>query len=270
MPLLHHTLVTPEGAAPSRAVLFLHGIFGSGPNWRSFARRWVEARPGWAAVLVDLRMHGNSQAMPPPHTVQACARDLQELARALPMPVDGVVGHSFGGKVALAYLDAVRGDLERAFILDSTPGARPDHRGSESTLQVLAFLERVGPVPTRNDFVTRAVQAGLSQGIGQWLAMNLERRGDQFEVKLDLHAVRELLEDYFRLDLWEVLEHPPGRVKLEVVLGGRSRVFDEAERARLQAIAARLPDRLAIHVLPEAGHWLHVDDPEGTARILLS
>lgn len=267
--MLHHAIVEAGGAAPSRYVLFLHGIFGTGANWRTFARRWVEAKPGWGAVLVDLRMHGASQAQPPPHTVQSAAGDLVELARALDGPVEAVVGHSFGGKVALAYADAVAGNLERAFILDSTPGPRPDHRGSESTLEVLAFLERVGQVATRAEFVQRARAAGMSQGIAQWLAMNLERRGESFEVKLELHAIRELLEDYFRLDLWEVLERPPGRVRFEVVLGGRSKVFDASERARLQAIAARLPERLVIHELPNAGHWVHVDDPEGVARLLL-
>ena len=50
-----HTVVTAEGARPERAILFLHGILGSGGNWRTFARRFVAARPDWAAVLVDLR-----------------------------------------------------------------------------------------------------------------------------------------------------------------------------------------------------------------------
>jgi len=266
---LHFSVVEPESGAASRCVLFLHGILGTGANWRAFARRWVQAKPTWAAVLADLRMHGQSQSLPPPHTVQAAATDLVELEANLPAPVEAVVGHSFGGKVALAYVDRKRGDLERAFILDSSPGTRLDHRGSESTLQVLGFLERVGPVPSRNAFVAQAVAAGLPQGIAQWLAMNLQPRGDSLAVKLDLGAIRTLLDDYFRLDLWEVLEHPPGRVRFEVVLGGRSNVFDAAERARLQAIAARLPERVRVHELPNAGHWVHVDDPEGVARVLL-
>ncbi|MBS2028600.1 MAG: alpha/beta hydrolase [Deltaproteobacteria bacterium] len=267
MSALHHTRIVAEGAQPSRWVLFLHGIFGSGANWRTFARRWVERDPSWGAVLVDLRKHGASQDLPPPHTVQNAANDL--IALELPGPVEAVVGHSFGGKVALAYVEARRGDLSRAVILDSTPGARPDHRGSESTLDVLAFLERVGPVPHRDAFVARGVDAGISAGIGQWLAMNLERRGDAMVLKLDLDAVRALLNDYFRIDLWEVLERPPGRVVFDVVLGGRSTVFDASERAKLQALAAAQPNRIRITELPNAGHWVHVDDPEGVARVLL-
>ena len=267
MSALHHTRVVAEGANPSRWVLFLHGIFGSGANWRTFARRWVERDPSWGAELVDLRMHGASQNLPPPHTVQRAAQDLLELE--LPGSVEAVVGHSFGGKVALAYVDARRGDLSRAVILDSTPGARPDHRGSESTLEVLAFLERVGAQPNRDAFITRAQEAGISLGIAQWLAMNLERRGESMVLKLDLEAIRSLLNDYFRIDLWKTLERPPGRVHFDIVLGGRSTVFDASERARLNAIVTAHPDRVRVTELPHAGHWVHVDDPEGVAKVLL-
>ena len=79
---------------------FLHGILGSGANWRTFARRFVEAKPTWRAVLVDLRKHGASQDFPAPHTLVACADDLRALEKSIGR-FDGVLGHSFGGKVAL-------------------------------------------------------------------------------------------------------------------------------------------------------------------------
>ena len=270
MAILSKTLLTRTGAPqPERWVLFLHGILGTGLNWRTFAKQWVDAKDGWGAVLVDLRMHGASQGFAPPHTVQAAAQDLVDLGETLEGPIDAVVGHSFGGKVALAYVDRRHGELERAVLLDSSPGTRLDHRGSESTFQVLQFLERVGPMASRNAFVEAAEAAGLSRGIAMWLAMNLEQRGDTFVVKLDLNAIHALLEDYFRLDLWEVLERPPGRVRFDVVLGGKSRVFSDEERAHVLELARARPERISVEVLEEAGHWVHVEDPAGVTRILL-
>lgn len=267
MAALHSTRLTGE-VTPGRWALFLHGILGSGANWRGFARRFVQAHPGTGAVLVDLRLHGASLGVPGPHTIQAAAQDLVELAATLPGPVETVVGHSFGGKVALAYVDRVHGALEHAVILDSTPGTRVDQRGSESTVRVLQLLQRVGPTPTRKAFVEQVVAAGQTLGLAQWLAMNLEQRGDAFVCKLDLAAVGELLEDYFRRDLWELLEQPPGRVRFDVVLGGRSSVFDAADRLRLEQAARARPERIRVHTLEQAGHWLHVDDPEGVAAVL--
>src|SRR4051812_24710793 len=60
-PILAHTRVAAPGRTPERWLLVLHGIYGAGRNWGSIARRLVEARPEWGAVLVDLRMHGQSR-----------------------------------------------------------------------------------------------------------------------------------------------------------------------------------------------------------------
>src|SRR5436305_214981 len=85
---LAHALVTAPsvgaGSAPARWMLFLHGILGSGANWRTFAKQIVAERPSWGAVLVDLRLHGESQqGFGPPHTIAAAARDVAELIAAL-------------------------------------------------------------------------------------------------------------------------------------------------------------------------------------------
>lgn len=264
-PTLYHARVTGDEPEPSKWMIFAHGIFGTGANWRTFARRWVQARPGWGALLVDLREHGRSQGLPGPHTVAAAARDLLALDGS--ENVRGIVGHSFGGKVALEYVALRGGDLDEAFILDSTPGARPDARGSEETERVFALLSNLPPrLPSRAAFNDALSAAGLASGIVQWLAMGVVREDDDagtyYRFRLDLGAIRALLDDYFTRDLWPVLESPPGAVKLHVVVGGRSSVIDEADRERLRAIAAAHPDRVTLTTIPDAGHWVHVDAPD--------
>src|SRR5262245_6922805 len=115
--LAHHE-VQAEGARPARNALLLHGILGSQMNLRSFARRLVEAYPQWRIVLPDLRAHGDSPTLAPPHTVEACAADLRELAQSLGLEPELICGHSFGGKVALAYAAAAPPGLRQVWVLD--------------------------------------------------------------------------------------------------------------------------------------------------------
>ena len=264
MPLAH-ALVTAPDTKPEKWMLFLHGILGSGANWRTFAKQIVAARPEWGAALVDLRLHGDSLHMKPPHTVAACAHDVAELAAELPGPVRAVLGHSFGGKVAIAY--AATHDLDRLFVVDSTPGARPDARGSESTKHIIDLLMTLPhELPDRKAFDAFLEERGVSRPIIMWLAMNVRPvpNTTRYTFRIDMSGIRALLVDYLGLDLWSVLEHPaPGRETV-LVVGGKSDVVDAADRAR----AAACP-HTTLEVLPEAGHWVHVDAPDALRAIVL-
>jgi esterase len=257
----NHAIVRADGHTPEVYMLFLHGILGSGANLRTLARRFVQARPRWGAVLVDLRKHGSSQDFAPPHTIASAAEDLAALR--CDAPIRGVWGHSFGGKVALQY--ATTHALDELFLIDSNPGLRPTARGSESTLGVLAML---GELPewwaTRQAFLDEVQRRGQPLGIAQWLAMNLERGEHGVRFGLDLEAIRALLEDYFARDLWSVLEHP--RAHVVVINGGRSNVYDAQDLARLGALAS---DRVEVHAIPQAGHWVHADAPDELLRIMV-
>src|SRR5262249_26111528 len=68
---LAHSVVAARDARPERYVVMLHGILGRGSNLQSIAQQWTAARPDWAAVLVDLREHGDSHGFAPPHTLAA-------------------------------------------------------------------------------------------------------------------------------------------------------------------------------------------------------
>ena len=263
--LPHHALVAAEGAKPARWMLVLHGILGSGGNFRSFARRLATALPAWGFALVDLRMHGLSQGAPPPHGVAAAAADLARLEAHLGLSIAGVIGHSFGGKVALAYADSRPHDLAELWVLDASPGPRRDRRGT--TESVVAMLRSLpDPLPSRERFLELVQERGFSRDIADWLAMNVRRDGDAFRFRLDLGAIEALVDDYFALDLWPALDRPLARA-MHVVVAGRSDAFDAADRARLTAIAAKNP-ALHAHLIEGAGHWVHVDAPDALFSLI--
>lgn len=286
----HHALVAAPNAAPARWMLVLHGILGSGANWRTFARRLSEAQvegagaagaasSPWGFILVDLRGHGASQGPPPPHTVAAAADDLLRLGDRLGLDIRGVMGHSFGGKVALAYLERRVAEIDRFFLLDSDPSASPGGASDSTSVRVLSLLRSLPqPMESRAAFLEAVQAAGHSRVIAEWLAMNLRREDDGFRFRLDLDVMSELLADYFARDLWHVLEDPPappdggagalpGGRRIHVVLGGRSTSISPAARDRFEALAARAP-WFSVHVLPRAGHWLHADDPDGLFEVI--
>lgn len=267
--LFYRTVTATPGQSPARWMLVLHGILGSGDNWRGAMQRFVRGCPAWGAVLVDLRMHGRSQNLPPPHTVETAAADLQGVIDELAEPVSAIVGHSFGGKVALSRAAAHPSGLEHVWDLDAMPGPRPDAHGSEATLEALTVLEDVAfPIASQRVFTERAERHGLSRGVALWLAKNLTRRDDgQLELGIDPHAIRALVADHLHRDLWHAVEEPPPGPSFHLVAGGNSAAFDATARQRARA-AADASQRVTFHEIEGAGHWVHVDAP-GALQTLL-
>lgn len=267
MPLAHAVIEPPSGKA-EKWMLFLHGILGSGANWRTFARAFVKERPEWGAVLVDLRLHGDSTTgFAPPHTVAAAAADVHELFAVVPGPVHGVLAHSFGGKVSLALNDLVHGDLDHLFVIDATPGARPDGRGSESTRHIVELLSSLPEeLGSRDEFMKLVEERGVTRPTAMWLAMNVRPvpNTTKFVFRIDVAAVKQMLADYFAIDLWPIVEKDEGRVQKHLVVGGKSSVVDEADRERW-----RKAPRATVDVIEEAGHWVHADAPDALRRIVV-
>jgi pimeloyl-ACP methyl ester carboxylesterase len=258
-----------EGERGERDALFLHGILGSGQNLRSLARRFVMACPEWNAVLVDLRGHGRSPKGTPGGTLAEVAADV--LALETRLPVGAVVGHSFGGKTALEVARRAPASLSRVVVIDSTPGARPGGRGSETATSVIERLTHLASrtFPSKKAFVEAVIAGGESKPIAEWLAMSTERvgTGDEVRFALDLAEIGRFMDSYFTTDLWPVVEQPPGEARIHFVVGARSDVFDASDRARADALAAR-DHRVTVDVLP-AGHWVHVDDFAGLLRVMV-
>ncbi|MEM7435876.1 MAG: alpha/beta hydrolase [Myxococcota bacterium] len=268
--MLAHSIVKSEGAEPAGYMLFLHGILGTRANWRGIARRLAAARPEWGAILVDLREHGDSLGQPPPHTLDAATADILELERELAVPVRGVLGHSFGGKVALRWLD-LRGGNAEAWLIDSSPGAQTKSEAPTATASVISTLETLPSTwPTRDAFVASVVEAGQTNPIAQWLAMNLRQNPDGTRsFGPDLTAIRALMEDYAQSDLWPVVETKPAESSIHIVIGGRSQTFTTDARQRARTIAAK-DEGVTAYVFEDSGHWVHIDATDKLVALLTS
>lgn len=261
--VLNSSDVVAPGAAPEKWMYLLHGIYGSGRNWGSLARQLVERRQDWGVVLVDLRLHGGSPDLPGPHTVEACARDVRGLEQSRSRPAEALLGHSFGGKVALVRA-GMSPEVPEVWVADSTL------RTGEPTGTAWGVIDIVRRLPerfqSREELADALVAEGYERGVGMWLGMNLERDGDGFVWKLDWEGVEEMLRDYFRTDVWESVENPPGGAEVRLISATRSEAIDSEAAKRIEAAGARTGQTRLFRV--EAGHWLNVDNPDAVLDLL--
>lgn len=261
--VLNHEVLATPGTTPERWLFVMHGIYGAGRNWATVIRRVLRERAEWGAVLVDLREHGGSVGFEPPHNLEAAAGDLAALVRHLGVRSDAVLGHSFGGKVALKYGTLSPGEVDQLWIIDSTPEAGPP--GGSAVAMLQAVRRYPGPFPSRDALVNALTGEGMAVGIAQWMATNLEVREGEYVWRLDFDALEELLQDFFRTDLWGIVEAPTGP-RIHFVRAERNSVLSEATTARIEA-AGRENGRVVLHRVA-GGHWLNADNPDALVELL--
>lgn len=247
---LHH--VDTGGAG--RPLVVLHGLFGSADNWRSHIKRWQESR---RVIAVDLRNHGKS-----PHQAgmgyAAQAADVGALLDRLAIDSCDLLGHSMGGKVAITLARQAPERVARLIVADIAPIAY--EHGHEAIFQAMRAVERQPPADRKeaDRIMAEFVETPATR---QFLATNLIRGENAtlvWRVGLD-----EIEEDYAH-----IVAIPDGKGAYTgstlVLRGGRS---DYVGDDVLPAVESVLPEA-RIETIPEAGHWLHAEQPEAFQEAL--
>ena len=79
-------------------MLLVHGMTSSRKGWERLATAFCDR---YRVFAYDQRGHGDAAAVHGPMALDRGVRDLQEVASAIGEPIDVVVGHSWGGAIAL-------------------------------------------------------------------------------------------------------------------------------------------------------------------------
>jgi predicted alpha/beta-fold hydrolase len=164
-------------------VVFTHGILGSKRNWRTPSKLLTNQVPNARVYTVDYRGHGKSHNViyKTENNINNCVLDLQHLFFSeLPnnQTPDVLVGHSFGGKVVLQYLQSsVIRKPRDVWILDSLPGLFDDSvsgiSDSESVMGIFDILQKLPKTfSSSTEAISLLVSKGISKPVAQWLTIN--------------------------------------------------------------------------------------------------
>ncbi|XP_062152344.1 uncharacterized protein LOC133860754 [Alnus glutinosa] len=271
---------------PPTAV-FLHGILGCRKNWGTFARRLAQEFPTWQFLLVDLRCHGDSASIKRrgPHSVASTALDVLKLVGQLKITPRVLVGHSFGGKVVLSMVEQAAKPLARpvrVWVLDATPGkVRSGGDGEDHPAELISFLSTLPKeVSSKRDVLNALIQQGFSKEVAQWVVTNLRPTSppgslsSSFSWVFDLKGIAEMYQSYEETNLWKIVEEVPRGVHVNFLKAERSLhrwALGDLQRIHAaEELASEEGGGVEMHVLEDAGHWVHADNPDGLFRILSS
>ena len=234
-------------AGQGRPVALMHGLFGRAQNLGFVARRLAATH---RVLSIDLRNHGAS-----PHTTgmdytTLAADVLHTLAARDALPA-ALLGHSMGGKTAMAMALAAPDRVTRLLVADIAPV--PYVHNNQAIANALLALD-LTPGLTRAAADAALRDAIPDAGVRAFLLQNLVT-GAAPAWRLGLSHIAAAMRDI------EDFAAPPDAAypgPTLFVLGANSDYVLPAHRPVIQAL---FPHAELVS-LPDAGHWLHADQPE--------
>lgn len=218
----------------------VHGITSSRRSWTRFAERFAATH---RVVAYDQRGHGESAEVRGPMTLAQSLRDLGAVAVSIGEPIETLVGHSWGGAVALL------GGLElrptRVVAIDPMLYVPP---GTFETEYVDDLRDFFKTAPASREPEIRAMYDGLApvdvdaklHAMTHMSVQSLERLGRENEVDTGGWDLRERIASY--------------PIPLLLLVAGIESVMSSEDQTFLRE---RGGPHVRMHVFPNDGHNLH-------------
>ncbi len=106
----------------------------------------------------------------------------------------------------------------------------------------------------------------VDRPVALWMTANLERSDDGYTWRIDLDDMEALLRDFFRTELWEIVEDPRDGLEIHFIRATRSPVLGMEAIARIRE-AGLDTGRVFLHDVI-GGHWLNADNPAALVDLL--
>lgn len=240
------------GRGDGQPVLALHGVSGHALRWQVLA----DALPDLRILAVDLRGHGHSPWTPPWHLEQHVGDALAVLddrgLTAVP-----VIGHSFGGAIAVHLARAAPERVERLVLIDPALG-----------LDAHDMLDTATQACPPETYPDRA--AARTEQLVRWAGVS-DRLVD---AELDAHLVLD--GDHWRyrystpalVTAWGEMARPAvtPRAGTPTLLLPATRA-DFVRPEWVERMRAELGAALTVHPM-DTGHMVHLERPAATAEAI--
>lgn len=229
-------------------LIILHGVFGMLDNWQTLGKRFAEH---FTVLLVDQRNHGRSPHHPD-FNYRLLAEDLHEFMESHWVYKAHFIGHSMGGKTAMQFAFDYPDIVDKLVVADISPKAYPyRHTHIFDALESLD-LNRLGGREEAEQHLRTYLD---DESEVQFLLKNLSRdKEGGFRLKMNLPALRAHYDDI----LAPVHSAVPFDGDTLFVRGGNSNHIPDSDWPLIQTLFPKA----ILKTIPNAGHWLHADQPE--------
>lgn len=234
--------------------MLIHGLFGSLDNLGGLARVLADH---YKVYQIDLPNHGQSPRSDDV-TYPSQASAVKDFITQQGLNHVSVVGHSMGGKVAMAFAMANPDLVDQLVVMDIAPVQYRVRRHDAVLAGLNATMQT--PIANRKEAEQTLSQHVKEPGVRQFLLKSLAKQDDgHFNWRFNVAALEANYDDITDWPLNGVFD------KKTLFLKGADSDYIAAEHR--DSIERQFPQAKA-HVVAGTGHWLHAEKPDTVARVI--
>lgn len=250
--------VTEWGEPDAWPVLMLHGIRGYAETFAGVA---AALQPGFRVIAFDQRGRGETDWDPGhDYYTDTYVADVEALVAQLGLQRFDLLGHSMGGINAIVYAARHPGQIRRLVIEDAGPGAFDASDGATRIRRELASTPTAFSSWDEAAAFMRALRPTVTEEARQQRLQSMLKptSGGGFTWRYDhagIAATRLNPDPARQVDLAACVRQL--QCETLVVRGGRSDYLQPAMAENMRT----LNPRISMREIPDAGHYVHDDQP---------
>lgn len=241
----------PDGNPP---LVLLHGLFGSGTNWRGIAKRLSDER---RVLVMDMRNHGRS-FHDGEMTYPLMAGDIFDTLDAEALDRVDLVGHSMGGKAAMVAALEKPDRVAQLVVVDIAPV--PYTHTHTPLIEALLSLD-VAELKSRGEAEEALSGRIEDRMLRQFLLQSLEKAETGYRWRLNLEALKQGMKHLVGFPDMDgsVFDGPT-----LFLHGASSDYVQSAHRPRIE----RYFPHARYAAVENAGHWVHAEQPGSVIELI--
>ena len=233
-----------------KPVIILHGLFGSGDNWKQIAKLLSSQ---YKCFLFDLPNHGQSFWLDT-FNYNSLAQSVKQTIDNLNLtePVS-IIGHSMGGKVAMQLVNNYPNLFQKLVVVDIAPKQYPE--GHNHIFEALLDLN-TSLINQLSDAVD-CINSKLNDiALSHFLVKSLKRNkiNHNYSWQFNLQA---LIQNYQNILATPILDSQINTNSL-FIYGNQSDYILQSDLQSIETIFSHVK----FNCLENAGHWLHAQYPK--------
>lgn len=234
------------GNPDNSSLIILHGFFASSRNWRQVAEK-LSAK--FHVYVLDMRNHGAS-----PHNpvmdYPSMATDLLRFIENRELKTVSLLGHSMGGKIAMWFALNHPDFVDHLIVADIAPVSYT--HSFDDTIQALKALP-LAEISNRKQAEELLASAIPELSYRQFLLQNLPLKNGEYCWRIDLDVFYHMAPNIVAFPNTDHVEPFTGKT---LFIAGADSSYVKAED-----ISVLFP-QASISTIANAGHWLHVQQPD--------